>query len=253
MRVWLVLLIVVLTGGAAAAQSPFQMVTADLPPFEIERSATLPGFNVELAKGMFERVGLPYSLRFLPWARAQSEAMQNPRTVIIGLARTSGREAQFKWIAELEVSKIVFFTVKPAPAVKSLSEAKSLKEVTVRANTPFQSILNENGVERVSVVQGEHQNVIKLQSRRVDAWLTYELRGIFAWTAAGFEPADLVIGPPISEEKVFLAGSVGFPDEVAVKLQTALSELRADGSYDRIFGRYFGPNRIQPDPSVLGQ
>jgi polar amino acid transport system substrate-binding protein len=253
MRCWLIFLTIVLTSGTVAAQSPFQMVTADLPPFEIERSATLPGFNVELARGMFERAGLSFTLRFLPWARAQSEAMQNPQTVIIGLARTSGREAQFKWIAELEVSKIVFFTVKPAPPVKTLLEAKSLKEITVRANTPFQSILNENGVEKVSVVQGEHQNVIKLQSRRVDAWLTYELRGIFTWTAAGFDPADLVIGPPISEEKVFLAGSLNFPDEIAAKLRTALADIRADGSYDRIFGRYFGPNRIQPDPSVLGQ
>jgi len=253
MRIAPILLSMVLASGSVAAQSPFMLVTAHLPPFEIERSPNLPGFNVELAQGMFERAGLPYSVQFHPWARAQSEAMKNPQAAVIGLARTSGRENQFKWIAELEVSKTVFFTVKPTRSINTLADAKSLTDITVRANTPFQSILSDNGIDKVSAVQSEAQNIVKLQSRRSEAWLTYELRGIFTWTTAGFDPNDLVVGAPISEEKVFLAGNLKFPNEIAMKLQTALSEIRADGSYDRIFDRYFGSNRVKPNPSILTQ
>jgi polar amino acid transport system substrate-binding protein len=238
-----------LVPAAAGAQAPTLVVTADLPPFEIESAPDLPGVNVELVKAMFERAGLAYELRFLPWARAQSETIAQPDHVLVGLGRSASREPQFSWIAELLVAKVVFFTVKPMNPVNNLVDANRLKEITVRANTPFQSLLSDNGLTHVSAVQSERLSVEKLRVGRADGWFTYELRGLYAWTLEGNDPDLLVAGAPIYDEHVYLAASPKFPDDKADRLRAALAEIRADGSYARIFGRYFGPTRVVRAPS----
>ena len=240
MHFWRVLGILV--GGvlASAARADTHVVTADLPPFSIADHPDRPGFVVELAEAAFKRAGLPYRLEFLPWTRAQAVAKTEPDTIILGLTRTPDREADYQWVAEVLQPKVVFIAVQPGKPIDDIAAAKALPHITVRASTPFETLLKNENFTNVEAVQAEDINAKKLQAQRADAWLTYDLRGVFVWREIGGNPAQLVVGKPLSEEHLDIAASKQTKDETTSKIAAAVAALRSDGTWDALHKKYFG-------------
>lgn len=231
-------LLALLSSSAAGAE--IRIVTANLPPFSIDEHPDKPGFVVELAEAAFKRAGMPYQLDFLPWARAQENAKTEPGTFILGLARTPEREASYKWVAEVLQPKLVFVSVKPAAAVDDLAAARKLANITVRASTPFDNLLKTEQMTNFSAVQSEEANAERLRTKQADAWLTYDFRAIFVWDAMGGDADQLVYGKPLSREHLEIAANPKTDDAAIGKIVAALAALRADGTYDTIYRRYFG-------------
>ncbi len=243
----MVALIVAAIAGFAgpATATEVAVLASDLAPLSVPNNPERPGFNVELVKALFQRAEIPYTLAFLPWARAQYEVTQQPDAVIIGLARIASREAAYKWVVPLIDTHVVFFTTRKTGAIDTVEEARRLNSITVRAETPFAARLAENGFQQppVEPAQSEEINARKLQAGRADAWLTYDLRGLSTWKQQGFDAAELVRGKPISSETVYLAANLLFPEDTAERLRAALAAITKDGTYEAIRARYFdGPH-----------
>ncbi|HMA51658.1 MAG TPA: hypothetical protein VKP60_17990, partial [Magnetospirillaceae bacterium] len=89
------------------------VVTSLLPPFTSPETPERPGFYVEVAKAAFEKAGLPFSVEFQPWARAQANTLATPGLFILGLAHTPERDKKFKFAAEIIAHNICFISMKP--------------------------------------------------------------------------------------------------------------------------------------------
>ena len=79
-----------------------------------------------------------------------------------------------------------------------------------------------------------------LESGRVDAWLTHDLRAVYIWKALGFAPQSLVLGKPMRTEQVFLAAHKDISPVLKDKLNAAMDTMKQDGGYRRLSRKYFG-------------
>lgn len=217
------------------------VVTSLLPPFTSPDTPARPGFYVEVAKAAFEKAGLPFSIEFQPWARAQANTLATPGLFILGLAHTPERDRKFKFAAEIASHDICFVSLKPHAAVDSFDEARGLTTVAVRAGTVFETTARNAGLANIELGQTDIQSARQLSRGHVQAWLIYDQAAIYAWREIGAERGDLVIGAPVRREGVFLAASKDTPDDLIRKLHDSVEALHADGTYDRLYRKYFGP------------
>ncbi|MEM9794934.1 MAG: transporter substrate-binding domain-containing protein [Pseudomonadota bacterium] len=208
-------------------------VSADLPPYSIQ--AERSGFNHELAVLAAERAGHTLSVEYVPWKRAQKIVMAGPDYLTFNMTRTEAREPLYKWIAPIVRINHVFVS-KDLP-INSMAEAAGGRIVS-RSGTPqLRRLLNEGmtpiEVERTAAA------VQMVNSGRAHGWFTHDRRALWAWKryVSDDPPA---IGAPLGGGVIYMAASHGFPDDVAMALQVAMEELRADGSYDALMIKYFG-------------
>jgi polar amino acid transport system substrate-binding protein len=216
------------------------VVTSLLPPFTSPDTPERPGLYVEVAKAAFERAGLPFSIEFQPWARAQANTLATPGLFILGLAHTPERDGKFKFAAEIASHNICFISLKPHASINSFDQARNSGAITVRSGTVFEALLRNAGLANIDLSQTDEQNARKLSNGRVQTWLTYDLAATSTWRSINGDPTDLVIGTPIQREAIFLAAAKETSDETIKKLHDAVQSLHADGTYDRIYQKYFG-------------
>src|SRR5271156_1880297 len=58
---------------AALQQSPIlTLVTEDYAPAAFGRKGEIDGFDVDIAKTIFDRLGVSYQIKLVPWARAMN-------------------------------------------------------------------------------------------------------------------------------------------------------------------------------------
>lgn len=213
---------------------------SDLPPYSMPHDPKRPGFNIELVREAMMRAGIGYRLEPRPWGRAQQETRFTPASLIVGLTPTPERGPHYAWIAPLLNVDILFVSRRPQRGFDSLDQARLARAITVRAETAFETILRNAGFGNVGTVQSEESNARKLYAGRADAWLTSNLRGLYVWTTLGFPVGELVYGKPIASEPLYLAAHTDFPHELADRIRAAMASVRRDGTYDRLFRRYFG-------------
>lgn len=213
-----------------------------LTPFIRDAKADLPGFNVELMNAVAERAGFDLETEYLPWKRAQKVAEDEPGTIVFGLGRNKKREPKYKWVMNLLTAERVFVSL--GDPINSIEDARGLGKIGSRSlyytqleNQDFTNISNSDIVN----------NLQKLKAGRVDAVYTVSSRAVFVWSQElGFAPLDLVIGSSISPVTIWLAAHKDFDDAKVERLQEALKELVADGTYDAIHKKYFGDLPVLP-------
>jgi ABC-type amino acid transport substrate-binding protein len=204
----------------------------------IENSPQEPGFGYEVATEMAKRAGYKLIIEFMPWPRAQSVAKETPGTLVVGMARSPERAPNYSWLVQLYAPKVVFATTKTP--VDSMEQAKSLGSVTVVPVSPQEKDLRDAGITKLELIENPQLSAKMLESGRVDAWLTHDLRAAYIWKKLGFASNLLVLGKPMRTEQIFLAGHKDISPELGAKLQAGMDSLVGDGTYDRLYRKYFG-------------
>jgi len=239
-QLWTIAIASALTAGflaPAGSAEILKAVAANLPPYLIENSPQEPGFGYELGAEMAKRAGYQLDIEFMPFARAQLVARETPGKLIF-LVRSPDREAHYSWLVHLYAPKIVFATTK-AP-IDSIEQAKSVPRVTVVPVSPQEKDLREAGITNLELIENPQLSAKMLESGRVDAWLTHDLRAVYVWNKLGFAPRSLVLGKPMRAEHAYLAAHKDISPLLKDKLGAAMGTMKQDGSYRRLSQKYFG-------------
>jgi polar amino acid transport system substrate-binding protein len=222
----------------ANALDSLKAVAANLQPYLIENSPQEPGFGYEVATEMARRAGYKLEIEFMPWARAQAVAKETPGTLVVGMARSPERAPNYSWLVLLYAPKVVFVTTKRP--IDSIEQARTVSSITVVPVSPQEKDLRDAGINSLELIENPQTSAKMLESGRVDAWLTHDLRAAYIWKKLGFAPDQLVMGKPMRNEQIFLAGHKDIQPGLAVKLQAAMDSMVKDGTYDGLYRKYFG-------------
>jgi polar amino acid transport system substrate-binding protein len=224
----------------SAAQPPLSLVTSDLPPMAMPGEAGQRGVLLDLVEAMLKRAGLAAQPEFFPWARAMLLAAEKPRTLILPLNRTSGREARFQWLVKLYAQRFAFITLASRPRVDTIEQARSLRIACLRASSNVDQ-LQKQGVQLARVYQSTSIADMQraLEHGLVDAIYGSELIHTDAWRRSGRDIALLQTGLTLESAEVWLAAARnGISESEMLRLQQAHEALLADGSVESLFKRY---------------
>jgi polar amino acid transport system substrate-binding protein len=221
---------------SGAAERVIKVVAAEFPPLTTEADGHPGGVVLEVVREACTKAGISLEFSFLPWQRAQLEALGRNDVLIIPFTRTPSREAQYQWIAPVLEFHTVLVTLTQPPA--SVDEARTRVVGYVRG-TSFKDEVDHAGFLYVEETDDDVTNARKLKRGRIGAWITTDLMARGVYRQAGFDPTELKYGPTLGPVKVsWVAASREFPKEVAKRISDAIEQMRVDGSYQAIVKRY---------------
>lgn len=212
------------------------LTTENAPPFNYlkEDNKTITGMGTDIVNVLLKRNKIQADVAVYPWQRAYSMAVDGKNTCVFSTTRTAEREHAFKWVGPLIRNTWVLYGIPGAKTVIArLEDAKPL--LIGGYNGDVISIyLKEHGY-KVDDALNDTQNLQKLEAGRIDIWAAGSLSGPFLAAKEHIKIKPLF---SFNETEMYLACNPSVPDETIKKMNATIAAMWADGTIDRINGKY---------------
>ena len=241
----------VLAGGHAAQKKENRKVSGELPqiivgsddypPFNYSDENGQPtGIDVDLAKEAFDRMGYQAVFRQINWEEKKELVENGKIDCIWGSFSIDGREDEYNWAGPYMVSRQVV-AVNESSDIYTLQDLEG-KRVAVQSTTKPEELFEKHEDSRIPNIK----ELFSMQNRE----LIYPfLSKGYADAAAAHETAiiqymkDYDLQYRILEEPLLTVGlGVAFSKTdnrgIAEKLTEVFEEMSADGTTEKIAGRY---------------
>ncbi len=169
------LLLGFLASAPIAHAQTITVLTEENPPLNYTDPTTkaITGTATEIVKAAFERAGIAYNLRLVPWQRAYSTALDTPNTCVYSTTVTDERRALFKWISPVAENIWLLAALENSPII--LSELADAKKYRIGGYTgDVKTLFLEKQGLTVDIAPSDDLNANKLQSNRIDLWVISE-------------------------------------------------------------------------------
>ena len=216
--------------SALVSACPLQVVTEDFPPYQVVvKGELVAGSSYIQVQRLLLKAGWSCHSTVLPWARAYTQALQQPDTLIYSLVRTKEREALFHWIYPLGVVDYRFYAA-DAGLVRQLLPADAGQYSAVAVSGSIEaSLLRQMGfVAERNLILVKDYNAVWHMLLKGRAQLTlastpnYRDSDLPALQQAVFYSSSRVA----SELGLYLAASRHIDRTVLARLQAAAEQSR---------------------------
>lgn len=215
------------------------LIAFPIPPLIDEVDGKPVGPGAVLAADLAQAAGIDPVIVFMPLARALRR-LETGGSVLALVSRTPERESKFTWVAPIYEDGQAFATLRPGPRIDSLDDARALRSIGVRNESVSDRFLQDHGFgEAIERSPEAAASARKLATGRIDAWFVASSMIRDVWTKAGLDPSKLQIGKPLAPSHYWLAASKDVAPDIVERMRTRFAALKADGSYQRIFGTLY--------------
>lgn len=192
------------------------------------------------------RIGQEIEIIPIPWRRGQLLAQTEPGAGAATVTRVPSRESLYVWVEEYMPLTLTFFVKTESPLnPKSIMDLRGVR-VAVESGAVEELVIKglvDHGMDVVAVSRPEL--IPKMMQRdRVDGWLIWDIIGLENFHQQNMlnevrRTFNHVVGP------IYLVTNNSVSEANVKKWQGALSELKADGSIQRILKSYYGDLAVQ--------
>lgn len=218
------------------------VVTEEMPPynFKDEKSPSITGMSTEIVKEILRRAHLDYSIELYPWAKSYHLAQDTPGVAIYSIARSAEREKKFKWVGAVALRSVYLYKLKDRTDlnVKKLDDLKSYKIGGIRDSARTQYFVDRGFT--VETVNDDINNIIKLQTKKIDVFPADELALAALSEKRGFDYGSMEKIMKLDEASgsLYLAFSLKTSDDIVEKCRAALESMKKDGVFDRLTAKW---------------
>lgn len=227
---------------APAEERNVVLACNDFPPLKIEHPGTdgLRGTDVDAIAEIAKRAGLKLEPRFMPWKRGYAEASDG---IIDGICSCSYREdraALFHFSDAIGHTSVGVFHA-PGSKPDAVAQIKDLNtphfgKIGVVKGYNLEAELDDAKVPHVTV-SGDQQAFDMLANGRIDHLFSFRAPIDFI---ARHETGKVAPYSELRSSPYFICLSKKLPDTAAMmpRINAAIAEMRADGTFDVIQRRY---------------
>ncbi|OIQ50832.1 Autoinducer 2 sensor kinase/phosphatase LuxQ [Pseudodesulfovibrio hydrargyri] len=241
----------------------------DYPPFALALpDGTADGFSVELLRAVAEKAGLKIRFKTAPWAEIKQELADGRLDVLPLVSYSRERDVYFDFsIPYLQMHGSIFVR----EGTKGIENEGDLKDKTVlvmRGDTAQEYAERNHLAGKLVLTESYGEAMTLLSEGRYDAVLVQQVVGWQIIKKLGLKNIEDVrarpLDPTLRPEGHDMTGFVqkfclAVPEgnhALLARLNEGLSAVFADGTYDRLYLKWFGPILPRPEPSftqVAGQ
>ena len=211
-------------------------------PFESQNEkGEIVGFDIDVVKAIATKAGLEVKFVNTPWEGIFNALNQGDRDFLVSSVTITEERKQTMDFSNPYFDAVQLIAVKADSKVTKFDDLKKLK-VGVQTGT--------TGDEAVTKLQGKTSANIKRFESTPLALKELEAGGVDAVVADNGVVIHYVNNNPTSKFKTvtdtsFAPEQYGLPvkkgnTELLAKLNQGLTEIKADGTYDKIYAQYFG-------------
>ncbi|GAA3703937.1 amino acid ABC transporter substrate-binding protein [Zhihengliuella alba] len=224
----------VLTVGTEGTYRPFS--------YHADGSGELTGYDVEVAQAVGEKLGVEVEFAETQWD-AMFAGLNAGRfdTVANQVTITEEREAEYLFTDPYTISRGVVVTLAEDTSIDGFEDLEGKRTAQSRSSN-WHQLAVDSGAE-VEPVEGWAQSVTLLEQGRVDATINDELTVLDYQKTENNQNIKIAAETEETSEVAF-----AFPkgsESVVEAVNTALSELSADGTLAEISTEYFGEDVSQ--------
>lgn len=238
MRIFLFAFFLLVISLPIASQS-VDVVLTDWPPVEFSAGGEAQGFDPQILRAVFQKMGLTPRFTFYPWERCVLTIQARKAQAIVSLSRTPDREKYVIFPQEsLFQSENVLFVRKGKEF--SLTSVQDLRGKVIGVTegyvygSEFQSARKEK-LFLVDEAPTDEMNFRKLSLGRFDAFACDRIVGLSLLKKLGLKEQIVALPFPLSSLKMYV-GFVKTPEgqDLADRFDQALAGLKASGEVQRI-------------------
>lgn len=224
-----------------AQAQDIRLTTEHYPPYNIDLSLNdsgrtgIGGFSTEIVREMMRRSGYFYKFDLLSWKRAYASAQEEENTGVFSTTRTESREKLFKWVGPIANNNYVLLARSDSNIV--INNVEDVKNYTVGAyrGSAAVALLKKVGI-KPELVRSDHLNVLKLNRKRIDLWISGNLYG--PYLAKQYGVADLKEVFTMREAQMYVAFNLQTDDSIVDKLNKTLKAMRDQGFISKVSEKY---------------
>ncbi|MBN1141546.1 MAG: transporter substrate-binding domain-containing protein [Deltaproteobacteria bacterium] len=223
----------------AVKAAEIKVYGGNFPPYSGILDGRPFGIAVDILTAVTRAGGPKFIYDFsVSWARAQTQVLSDPNTLIIPFTKTSYREKQYKWVAPLFSYNIHFITIGRHEPVQTVEEAKNLR-IGVVNGVPSYHLLRKLGFKNLDPVLSEEINMRKLELGRIDAWVVSDYIDKYVCSKLGWDVSKLQKGVNIGDVNMFyIASGHDFPKKVSDQMAGIVERLQKSGEIEKILNKY---------------
>lgn len=225
------------------ASERLTLLTESYPPFNMSiddrnfaRGDGVDGMSTDIVREMMKRVDMEYSLTLrFPWSRVYNLALNKTNFGVFSTARSAEREELFKWVGPIVENDYVVFSLPGKNIrIKSIDDLKKYR-VGVYKDDYVSHVLKAKGVKVIEALKDSY-NATKLAEGRIDLWASGSLSGPYSADQVGVTGLQQVF--LVESKGLYLAMNSGTSDHIVDKLQSALNQMKKDGTVEGIYDNY---------------
>ena len=214
---------------------------ADFPPYEFldERDGlkVYRGFNIDLIRAVIEKID--QEVQFIPmsWEEAL-HALQDGRVDAVGGMKYDAERAdRFDFSEEYLINSLAIFVSRDNSIIVEIEDLDNKKIAVQKDDIAYQKLKNRPLELTATVSQEEALKL--LVDGKVDAVVGNRMAGQYILQRLGAMQSVKTVGGIINPERYGLAMRHG-NDEMLAKFNEGLRRVKADGTFDRIYSKWFG-------------
>lgn len=208
---------------------------------ETENGGRLSGFDVEIGKALAKAMGLRPKPVATPWETIIAGLQMRKYDAIIGsMGITDKRKKAVDFTEPYYRSGAQIFVAKENASIRAADDLNG-KTIGVVKATTFKDVALEYSSDIVEYTS-DITALQDLPTGRIDAVITDRAVGLYAMSKMNFPIKD--IDTPLTEDEMGIAIHKE-DEELRQRLNQALEQIMADGTYEKISYKYFNRNIME--------
>lgn len=214
-------------------------------PYNFKTDGEIDGINGVTVKHACEKVGVSCHFIAMPWTRAMSTVLTDPKGAIMSAARNVAREPFFRWVGPIMSGQAMYFRLKSRPDIVINTPLDALNyTIGIQRNDIYESVLQARGF-----VVGE--NLLNTENKddaarlfllgRLDLLIAsdFTVKSVVEQQGATLDDVEAIAYLDTPEIKGnYLAMNPQVPEATARALQKAISEYRRTAEFFELVNRF---------------
>ncbi len=228
----MLIIILYLFISVTAQSNTLQVATTEYPPFQYTDNEQIKGFNTSIVEKVIKNAGYKPDIKSYPWARALKLAKKEREMLIYSIVRNPEREKKFKWIGVIAPFNVYFWKLKNRDDIKisTILDAQKFKCGATTGDVRTDQLIKLGFIPGLNLeaVESDQQNIRRLFAGKIDI-LTQDdvsLRYIVESLNLNFSLVQKIMYMKGLPRELYLAASLGTPDDVVEKLRASLKDLK---------------------------
>lgn len=209
------------------------------PPYEyVDENGVFKGFNVDIMRAVAIELEIDIELIPMAWEDAQLTLQKGEVDAIQGMTKTKIRDEIFDFTDELVINSQAIFVRKDTSYIQDMKDLSGLKVAFQKGDVTNEVIKT---VPDIITVEKENQTMAidALLNGEVDAFVGNRLTGLYYLQKIKKIDGIKIVGEPMYVTEYCSATKNG-NEEVMKLLNKGISAIKANGTYDKIYRKWFG-------------
>ncbi|SMF15844.1 amino acid ABC transporter substrate-binding protein, PAAT family (TC 3.A.1.3.-) [Pseudogulbenkiania subflava DSM 22618] len=245
---------VLLIAAGAMAAPKLSLYTEEWPPMTFTSGKGTPdGMAVEVVNELLHRTGQSNSIAVVPWMRGYKLLLTRPNVMLFTVGRNAERERNMTLLGPIAMSSTVLLArSEDVLALQALGSDILKREVAAYQGSIFESTARNKGFSSTRETGSSEEGARMLLAKRVDLWVEGNIAVAQTLQRLGIAPDRVSRVMTLDSLDLYLAFSRGTDRNTILQWQTALRDMKKDGTFQAIHQRWFPGEPAPPQVVRIG-